>query len=598
MSDEGSPFDAELASRVFDGVERWGWEYVPPPTPRPHPAAAHPPVWTEPFYPELARLQAEAAGSRGRSAVAAVVFGIVAVCAVIHVLVALVLLVVGGVVVAATRPSRRIEAVRRAALADRARRLTHHQQALAHWNQQLEQDRQDQLRVSAAVDTWYPVVLRSRPARVDVIGGTSHGWASLLAGMGGSVLTAGRALVVADLTERHVAFELSRLARLHGVPVADLAFPRASLDTDLLAGTTPEDLAEAIADALATLRPAGTDSDLRIVDTALLRTVTTRLHAPLTYHRLTAGLAVLLRQYEPGADGAGPLARDEVAGLTEAIDSVGTGERRQNELHHLKDLMDAFLSGSGPADTTSAPPSSWWRPGQLTVVSTSGPGHHRKDIAGRMLLARLTHGLDALAREPATGTLVLAGADRLGRDALEGLALRTRQAGVQLLLLLEHLRVGTEALAGGSDSATVFMRLGNGVEAKAAAEFIGQQHTFVVTQLTRQFGETLSEGRGISTGEQHGTTSASTSGGVWSDSHGSSLSHSWQESVNSSRSLSTTTGETTSRVYDFAVEPTQLQALPPTGFVLVETTPSARRVTFGDCNPAISLLPRVSSTPR
>ncbi|MFF6886020.1 hypothetical protein ACFY9F_22900 [Streptomyces sp. NPDC012421] len=597
MADEGNTFDAELAAEVFDGAERWGWEYVPPPTPLPHPAAARPPEWTEPFYPELARLQAEEAGRRGKAGVPVAVV-VIGVCAVFNIFLALVLAVVGGVVLAATRPSRRVETARRAALADRDRRLAEHQQLLARWNEELEQHRQEQVRTSATLDTWYPVVLRSRPARVDVIGGSRHGWASLLAGVGGSVLTAGDALVVADLTEQRVALELFRLTRLRGIPVAHLPFPGTSLDADLLAGTTPENLAETIADALATLRPAGADGDLRTVDTALLRTVTTRLRAPLTYHRLAAGLAVLLRQYEPGTAGAGPLAREEVIALTEAIDTVGTGERRRNELHYLKDLVDAFLGGPAPVDSASEPSAPWWRPGQLTVVSTSGPGRHRKDIADRMLLARLTHGLDTLAREPRQGTLVLAGADRLGRDALEALALRARQAGVRLLLLLEHLRDGTEALAGGPDSATVFMRLGNGEEAKAAADFIGRQHTLVLTQLTRQFGETLSEGRGLSTGEQHGTTSASSTGDIWSSSHGSSLSHSWQQSVHSSRSLSTTTGETTSRVYDFTVEPTQLQALPPTGFVLVETTSRTRRVVFGDCNPAISLLPRVSATPR
>lgn len=35
-----------------------------------------------------------------------------------------------------------------------------------------------------------------------------------------------------------------------------------------------------------------------------------------------------------------------------------------------------------------------------------------------------------------------------------------------------------------------------------------------------------------------------------------------------------------------------------TGLVLVEAAPGGRRVVFGDCNPGISLLPRLSARPR
>ncbi|MEE1743367.1 MULTISPECIES: hypothetical protein [unclassified Streptomyces] len=47
-----------------------------------------------------------------------------------------------------------------------------------------------------------------------------------------------------------------------------------------------------------------------------------------------------------------------------------------------------------------------------------------------------------------------------------------------------------------------------------------------------------------------------------------------------------------------AIEPTQIQALPATGLVLVETGPAGRRVVSGDCNPGINFLPRLSARPR
>ncbi|MFD6229465.1 hypothetical protein ACFWFZ_21725 [Streptomyces sp. NPDC060232] len=187
----------------------------------------------------------------------------------------------------------------------------------------------------------------------------------------------------------------------------------------------------------------------------------------------------------------------------------------------------------------------------------------------------MLHALRTRAFPSGTGTLVVAGADRLGREALEALARQARAAGVRLVLLLEHLREATLQVAGGSGSAIVFMRMGNGEEAKAAAEFIGHQHTFVVSQLTRQVGETLTTGRGSSYGEQIGDSRTHTSNSGphpgSSTSTGTSFSRSWQESVNASRATSTSDGETTARVYEFTVKPTQLQALPPTGIVLIES---------------------------
>lgn len=226
----------------------------------------------------------------------------------------------------------------------------------------------------------------------------------------------------------------------------------------------------------------------------------------------------------------------------------------------------------------------------------------RKDLTDRFVFFRLVHALRTRAVAHGSGTLVVAGADHLGRDALESMAREARTAGVRLVFLLEHLREGTVQVAGGADSATVFMRMGNGEEAKAAAQFIGQEHKFLVNQLTRQVGETLTEGRGSSYGGQGSVsdTDGTTSGSSWgsSSSFSTSLSRSWQDSTNTSTARSTTTGENLSRVYEFAIEPTQLQALPVTGLVLVETGPAGRRVVFGDCNPGINFLPRLSTRPR
>jgi hypothetical protein len=55
---------------------------------------------------------------------------------------------------------------------------------------------------------------------------------------------------------------------------------------------------------------------------------------------------------------------------------------------------------------------------------------------------------------------------------------------------------------------------------------------------------------------------------------------------------------TAARVYEFEVEPTALQGLAPTAFVMVENGMSGRRVVVGDCNPGTVLLDRVADRPR
>ncbi|MCX5302930.1 MULTISPECIES: hypothetical protein [Streptomyces] len=622
MTAGGRPAGGDLAEGVFTGPERWGWEFVEPPGLVAHPESGSPPVWAEPYFPELAELENRRALRLSGPQNVGVVFAILA-CGLLTVglIVAAVLAVLFLAVTLGTRPARQHDRARQRAVEERQRRWAAHQQRVAAWQRMLQEDRQAQLRRAATADTWYPLALASGPARIDVVGGTGDGWAGLLTTFGGPVLAAGQALLVVDMTEQAVALELADLAARRGIPVAHVPFPAGALRTDLGAESGPGDLAESLAGALATLRPPGTDTDLHAVDVSLIRTVARRLDAPLTYGRLAAGLAVLLRLYEPRADGSGPLAPHEVALLTEAVDSVGRGERRQNELHYVQeqlaslagDCLDAdsldadTLAADTPAGSPSAevrdrPVHAWWRPGRLTVLATEGPGPRRKDLADRILFFRLLHALRTRAFPPGTGTLVVAGADHLGREALEALDRQARAAGVRLVLLLEHLREGALHVAGGSGSATVFMRMGNGEEAKAAAEFIGREHSFTVNQLTRQVGETLTTGRGGSYGEQIGESFTRTTGGGpgqgSAHASGTSLSRSWQETVNSSAATSTTTGETTSRLYEFTVEPTRLQALPVTGLVLVEAAPDGRRVVFGDCNPAISRIPRVSPSPR
>ncbi|MEU6295188.1 hypothetical protein [Streptomyces erythrochromogenes] len=599
---------AELALRVFSGDERWGWEFVQPPEPPAHRDAQNPPTYTEPSGAEVRAAQERAMGGRNTSG-----FGCLtllaggAVFAAGGAGAAAVVVILILTLIIATSPKARLRAAERRLQSARERAQTDYHARRRVWQDRLAAHRAEHLRHNGTLDTWYPISLDSGPSRIDVFGGTGNGWASLLATLGGPILGSGRPVVVLDLTQQAVALELAGLAARRGVHVAHIPMPGALPGMDLREEFTSEELAETFAEALASMRPPGADPDLHTIDVDVIQTVTDLLEGPVTLARLGAGLRVLLRVYDADPSAPALLSPAEIESITRAIDLVGQGERVQNELRYVR-AQTELLAKAEAADIPDTPASAWWKPGSLTVVTTEDRVHRRKDLTDRFVFFRLLHTLRARAVAAGSGTLVVAGADHLGREALEAMARQARTAGVRLVFLLEHLREAAVQVAGGSDSATVFMRMGNGEEAKAAAQFIGQEHKFLVNQLTRQIGETLTEGRGTSYSYQRGVSDTegfnrgggSKSGSNWgsSSSFSTSLSRSWQDSTNTSTARTTTTGENLSRVYEFTVEPTQLQALPVTGLVLVEAGPGGRRVVFGDCNPGINFLPRLSTRPR
>ncbi|MFF4644478.1 hypothetical protein [Streptomyces sp. NPDC001389] len=597
---------AELARRVFGGEERWGWEYVAPPEPPAHPDAQRPPVYVEPSDAEVRAAQERATVGRNTKGVGCLTLlagGGALAAGSVGLAIGVVVLIF--IVMASTSPQAQLRRARHRLEDDRAQARSSHAARTKAWQARLAAHRDEHLRHNETLDTWYPLVLASRPSRIDVFGGTGNGWASLLVTLGGPLLGRGQSVVVLDLTQQAVALELAGLAARRGIAVSHVPMPGALIGMDLREEFTSEELAETLAEALGSMRPPGADVDLHTIDVDVVQTVAEALEGPVTLTRLAAGLRVLLRVHDPDPDGAGPLSLSEVESVTRAIDLIGQGERVQNELRYVRAQTE--LLAKAEATAADARVGEWWRPGGLTLVTTEDLVHRRKDLTDRFVFFRLLHALRQRAVPPGTGTLVVAGADHLGREALEAMARQARSAGVRLVFLLEHLREAAAHVAGGSDSATVFMRMGNGEEAKAAAQFIGQEHKFLVNQLTRQVGESLTDGRSTSYTFQRGLSDSrgsnsggGTSGSSWgsSSSYSTSLSRSWQDSTNTSTAQSTTTGENLSRLYEFTVEPTQLQALPVTGLVLVEAGPGGRRVVFGDCNPAVNFWPRRSATPR
>ena len=611
--DSGS--ELELAQRLFRGPERLGWEYVEPDPLRPSPYLDKKPVWHEPLPPDVSRHRARRDEAKRELPKRLLILGFLGLIVLSSLgsqpgLGLLGLIGVGALATVWIGPivtaDQKIESAMAAARAARASEWNRYQQAMQRWHSLVAKDARAEKERRETAMLWFPVQLESQPSRIDVFGGTGDGWASLLATFGSSVLSAGAGMLVLDFSEQDICRELAALASASGVAVRRLDLPDASEGLNLLGGLGAEEVAELLAEALQTMRRSGADADLRDLDVDLIATVTEQLEQPLTFTRIAAGLRVLQRRYDGSSDGS--LSVEEMQRLVARVDTVGQGDRVQDELRFVCNTLELLRQRNVSA---SAGPEDILLQGSLTIIATSGDNQRRKDFTDRVVFQAVLQHIRRRRQAGRQGMLVVAGADHLGKDALETMAKRARISGLRLLYLIEHLRDDLQQLLGGSDSAALMMRLGNAQEAAAAAEFIGRGHKFVLSQLTKQVGTTFTRGESSSWGEQSGISetegfsSGTTSSGLFhgssnrgrSVSFTSSRSQSWQDTRSSSEAHSTTDGTTESRVYEFTVEPTEIQSLPATAFVLVEAGHGGRRVAVGDCNPGIVTLPRVAQQP-
>lgn len=623
--------NVELVDRLFVPQERWGWQYVEPAPLACTPDAEPMPVWCEPEAPDVAELQDRYQRAKQRWwPRLKLTFKLTLAVGVVNFLLSLIhasfvspwLVFFGGLVWtfgSLVWTWCRITRIQDVAQTNRDIQYACFLERQQAWQTQIgqrEESKQEQARREAAL-LWYPLQLRSGASRVDVFGGTGDGWASLLATLGSSLIQAGSSMLLVDFSGQYVGGGLASLAAARGIAVTQVDLPAELARVNLLEGLNPEELAEALAESVHTMRSSTDHTDLRALDAELVATVVMQLQGPVTFVRLVAGLRVLRRIYDISEDGS--LSDQEVSLITSYVDTIGVhSERAQHELQFLTSIVDLLAqqernltpkednaTGAGKEHT-----SLWWPRQGLTLVTTLSAHQRRKDFLDRVLFHRVLHQLHTPRARDGHDVLVVAGADHMGRDSLEALTRQARRVGVRLVLLLERLHGQMQQLLGSSDSAAILMKLGNAQEAAAAAEFIGRGHKFVLSQVTHQVGTTSTEGTGHTWGTSDTTSQSRTKGRStttgehstsWSRSTSKSLtqarSRSWQDSVNQSVADSTTDGTTASRVYEYTVEPTAIQSLPSTAFVLVESGSFGRRVIAGDCNPGIILMDRVSPDP-
>ena len=205
-----------------------------------------------------------------------------------------------------------------------------------------------------------------------------------------------------------------------------------------------------------------------------------------------------------------------------------------------------------------------------------------------------------------------------------------------LVLAYRSIPAQVRERLGRGNAAVAFMRLGNAEDAKVAAEQIGTEHRFVLSQLTDTVGASVtgtsgwsytstvgtadsasvsastsqttgrSRGRGHTTagvapfagrtgsGSREESASSGTSD-TESITEGISASTSWGLSTSTAIGANESLAKTAQRSREFLVEPHQLQQLPPSAVIVSYASPQGRQVVLADANPAILALPTAAA---
>lgn len=317
----------QLADRLFVPDERWGFEFREPDPIGVNPHIDQKPVWQEPPLPdELADLlQEQKEAQENRSARIIWLLLILVGSGIFPPLLMVLLYVATRWFIRPLLHKRRIDLLQQDHQQRRNAALAQFQADMRDWERAVAAyDEAERRRWETAV-SWYPVRLDSTPSRVDVFGGTTEGWASLLATVGASLLCADQDVVLLTSPSTTWVGDWAALTEARGIPVHRVALPSELRRIGLLATTGPDECAELLAEAVYGLRQSTNHADARALHADLLGAVIQRLSGQqLSFPRIAAGVKVLQGVYEPCDDG--PLHSAEVERLTTYRDTVDRSE--------------------------------------------------------------------------------------------------------------------------------------------------------------------------------------------------------------------------------------------------------------------------------
>lgn len=615
--------EAEPLVRLFDPGQRIGWVY--------RDAEAHRHAFTQPpptaaDVPEMLLNRARAArlNTADRKGNALKVGGgltafflVVAVFAGAPGFVLAAVSAVGAVLVhtlsggAATTAEEKVDKVRN----ELAQRYQYESAAWSHAKAQFEYTEDQRIR---GLDLWGALPVGVGNARLDVFGGTRRSREGFLTVFGASTLRE-RPLIVLDLTQAQVCRELSVLTAQMGAPVDVQLLPSQQTQSSIIDGLRPDELVDALVEAVYGDTSEATRAG-RSMDSRILNRLCEALGENVTPARIAAGLRALLGDL----DDSGSLTRAERNRISDDL----LTDKSKDQIREGLMRLESFVQPLAQLGTERAGRG----PGYLTCFSLDRTtGSASIELLTDLAILSVARRLSTL-EEQAPAVVVALGEHEVQRRHLEQLARVCEWRGAQLTVMHAHLRETARDMIGGG--AVAFMRLGNHQEAGVAADFLGRDYRFVLHSLTDTRGESVSDSvsvtKGTSTstatsvgtsrswGTNWGTSSSSTySGGFGfpsSTTSGSSDGGSYTESENRSvttthgtnestshtegTTVSTSDGTTTQRVYEYVLEPTQLQGLAEFSLVFVERGADGSVKTHtAVCNPNIVKLGRFSNQP-
>jgi hypothetical protein len=413
--------------------------------------------------------------------------------------------------------------------------------------------------------------------RLDVFGGTHWGWEGLITVFGASVIGVGAQLTVVDMSRSSVSEDLNRLARQHGHNTRTHRLPDDLPQLDPFAGMDAEQVVDTLVDLV-------NSDNTGTIDHHLLTEICAALGERITINRIFAAVRVAAGQRAGNRSSAtdrtaadpGPLTREERRHIAEEL---FTDSQRQSVILNLQRIESA-LSPFRRLSERDAGDLEIPEIGLLSIVTRSDVGAVRSRLINDLLVRWLTHKVSIGAQRPGS-TLLIAGADDIAADPMERLAKTCDRRGVYLVTLYNHLRRDPRQTIGGG--AVACMRLDDDTDAVKASQFIGQQHRFVLSQLTDELGR--SESLSVS-GPSEPYWDASAEQTIWTNRL------TW--TANRSRSNS----RAHQRVYEYAVEPTTLQSIPEYALLLVTHEQGDAVVQAVECSPAIVLLDKFLPAPQ
>ena len=315
-------------------------------------------------------------------------------------------------------------------------------------------------------------VPRPLPRRhLDVFGGTLWSWEALLSTYGTSALATGPVLVI-DLSREIVCGELAVLARAAGIDVDAQMLPTHLPASTLLTGLAARELVDAIVESMYGGTPEAARAE-RSMDDRILTKVCDALGEDIALARIGAALRALMG--EP--DDSPALDRDERRRIANELFSVEYRRQAHANISRIESYIHPIEGlGAEPDDRG---------PGFLTCIALDSQARNvRAELLTDLIVQWVTHRVAASANP--RPSVIVAGADELARRHLERLSDACERRGVPLTLLFRRLREAAGEMLGGG--AVAFMRLGNHEDAAKAADFIGRDYKFVLSQITKNVG--------------------------------------------------------------------------------------------------------------